>query len=144
MKIVSLKCQYISKLHICHITEDYICKNFSQKSYQATKLCVVCMMWETVQWVIVSNSMYRPQSSHRVCGCKCKVDKQKYSHKLHTLHLVMQEWLFKCQMRSWRIWEMRWGWKFIRISRYYIAAGWLWLQASVLVLFASKECQYQL
>jgi len=24
MKMVSLKCQYISKLHTCHIPEDYL------------------------------------------------------------------------------------------------------------------------
>jgi len=130
--------------------------------------------------------MYRLQSWHTVCGCKCKVDKQKYSPKLHTLHLYSQPfWIywstyesvffscnfyvfkikyvqkivkqcqlgtnlwklytcfvlfhaatdcslrtgtivtshaFECQMRSWKIWEMRWQWKFIGISRYYIAA----------------------
>jgi hypothetical protein len=33
--------------------------------------------------------------THTVCGCKCKVDKQKYSPKLHTLHLYRQPfWIY--------------------------------------------------
>ena len=58
-----------------------------------------------VQWVTVSNSMYRSQSSHTVCGCKLKVDKQKYSHKLHALHLYMQPfWIYWSTYESLLFW----------------------------------------